>query len=798
MSSSPWVARMNALLSTADSSVRARLIAVAMVEIAADCACLVHRLMEGRSGPTLAPVGLAGPVSLGQETLPATNPLVAAFFAGRVEPMVYVGSEIPREEYAHVLVTRTITSLVYLPILHAGKLAGVMEVLCFGVPLRATEMEAFQEMAGIAGTAIVAAEEIERQQQNLLDSIHRMSQLYDLEKSLNATLELDEVIAMAPAKTAAMLPCQAMHLWLFDGEDLRLMAIDGEDATVSHGMVQRPEEGLVAAMAEEGEPLLIADPADERLLRRNEVLASLPEEQRTPPVSNLLLVPLMQDGSEIGVLEAVNRRGEAPFDEDDEFFLTEMAETASHALKNAGLMHAERKLEILETLVHVSSEITSTLRLDRLLQIIVNSPQTVLPYEMCAIALENKGALQLRAVSGMANIPMGDAQVDRLQDLLRVLNTQSSPLHVRRMAGVDQEMEAGVAKYFEGSGYHGLYALPLEDDQGRVGMLLYAAGDPEFLDAPQIEMIKILGGQATVAIRNALLYREVPLIGLLEPLLASKRALLRTSRKRRLVYAAATAASGLFLVFCPLPMRVAGEAVVEPQHLVTVAAPADGNVQSVLAHEGERVAAGALLGTMNDWQWRADLAAAQARYQRAELTMQADLARGEPQAGADRAQVDFLRAEAARAESRLASAELRSPIAGVVATPALESEAGEHLSAGDTFAKVLDVSRVVVDVEVPQRDVALVQPGQHVAIKLDSYPRRTWKGEVGVVSPAPRMTGGDRTFAALVPLPNHAAILRAGMSGEGKIYLGLRPAGYVLLRKPALWVWQMLWNWIGW
>ena len=36
------------------------------------------------------------------------------------------------------------------------------------------------------------------------------------------------------------------------------------------------------------------------------------------------------------------------------------------------------------------------------------------------------------------------------------------------------------------------------------------------------------------------------------------------------------------------------------------------------------------------------------------------------------------------------------------------------------------------------------------------------------------------------------------MSGHGKIFIGYRSAGYVLLRKPALWAWQTLWNWIGW
>ncbi|MGA8941101.1 MAG: efflux RND transporter periplasmic adaptor subunit, partial [Acidobacteriaceae bacterium] len=540
------------------------------------------------------------------------------------------------------------------------------------------------------------------------------------------------------------------------------------------------------------------DENDERLVRRNAALERVPVGERTPRVTNALVVSLMQDEAEVGVLEAVNRAGGRAFDEDDQFFLSAMAETASNALKNASLMHAERKLEILETLVHVSSEITSTLRLDRLMQIIVNSPQSVLPYELCAIALDSKGSLQLKAVSGMASIPMGDVGVDRLQELVRWLSTESSALHVRQTAETREEIAEAVARYFEGSGYRALYALPLVDDQGRVGMLLYAAADPDFLDTAQIEMIKILAGQATVAIRNALLYREVPLIGLLEPLMQKKRALLRTSGKRRLVYGVAAAAVVLFLVFCPLPMRVVGVAVVEPQQLVTVAAPADGNVASVTAREGERVAAGAVLGTMNDWQWRADLAAAEAKYKTAELTMEGSLARGSAAAGEERAQVEFLRAEAARAASKVESAELRSPIDGIVTTPALQSAAGEHLNAGDTFAKVLDVSSVVVDVQVAQRDVALVRPGADAVIKLDSYPQRTWKGAVGVVSPVAVVGDDTRTFAARVPLPNREAMLRAGMSGRGKIFIGFRPAGYVLLRKPAMWAWQTLWNWIGW
>jgi hypothetical protein len=69
---------------------------------------------------------------------------------------------------------------------------------------------------------------------------------------------------------------------------------------------------------------------------------------------------------------------------------------------------------------------------------------------------------------------------------------------------------------------------------------------------------------------------------------------------------------------------------------------------------------------------------------------------------------------------------------------------------------------------------------------------------VAVVSPEAQPGDGDRTFAVRVPLSNEQAVLRAGMTGRAKIFVGYKPAGYVLLRGPGLWLWQTLWNWIGW
>jgi multidrug resistance efflux pump/GAF domain-containing protein len=607
---------------------------------------------------------------------------------------------------------------------------------------------------------------------------------------------------LIPVKVAAMLPCQAIHLWMFDGGQLRMVSTWGEDATAAVGATEDAGQGYVGDMAEEGVPLLISDPEDPRLATRNERAAE------GPPITNALLVPLIEhakDGggeSELGVLEAVNKEGGAAFSDDDLFFMNSMSETVSSALKNASLMHAERKLEILEALVQVSSEITSTLRLDRLLQIIVNSPQSVLPFERCSIALDNRGRLQLKAVSGMASIPAGDEQVQRLRELLQWLSSYDRQLLVRQHEEEpeteDAQVRAAVGEHFEASGYRALFALPLADDQGRVGLLLYESSDPEFLEVAHIEMIKVLAGQTTVAIRNALLYREVPLISLLEPLVQRKQAFMRSDRKRQGVILGTAAIVILLLIFCPLPLRVGGDAVVAPQSVVTLAAPVEGTIANVYAREGQHVSRGEILGTMDDWSWRNQLAAAQARYETAMLAMQGDLARHSAQAGEDRTQADYLHAEMERTRLRIANAQLRSPIDGIVMTPDLQNAAGEHLDAGAAFAQVLNLSSARINIAVGQEDAGLLRAGQSAAIKLNSFPTQTLHGVVSTISPEVQPDSNGRVFYARVLLANENAELRTGMEGRAKIFAGFRPAGFVLLRRPALWLWQELWDWIGW
>ena len=109
------------------------------------------------------------------------------------------------------------------------------------------------------------------------------------------------------------------------------------------------------------------------------------------------------------------------------------------------------------------------------------------------------------------------------------------------------------------------------------------------------------------------------------------------------------------------------------------------------------------------------------------------------EAGVQRVQADYWKAEVDRARQLLEKAELRSPIDGVVATPHVENFAGRKLEPGDSFAEVVDTSQAMVDVAVDDVDAGLLKAGQKAVVKLNSYPTRTFRGDVVMVSPKAEM-----------------------------------------------------------
>jgi len=499
----------------------------------------------------------------------------------------------------------------------------------------------------------------------------------------------------------------------------------------------------------------------------------------------------------------VNKSDGTSFGEDDLFTLTSLTETASTALHNASLLMAERKVEILETLNTVSHEITSTLNFERMVQTIVNAPQAVIPYDRAALALERYGSFRLSAVTGIAQVDPDTPELAPLNEVLQWASLSAEVVHVRQHEDeIDadrEETRAKFRKYFAESGMRGFYAMPLNDDTGRVGVLCLESSDPDFLTAAHLEMLQVLASQATVALRNAQMYKEVPFISVLEPVLVRKRKFMSMEKRRRALIVSAVVAAIVFLVAVPLPMRVDGDAVVAPLRQAEIEPETEGVISKVLVKEGQFVRAGQVVAEMEDWNARSGVAEAQSRYQSALLQMNSALATNDgTTAGEQRVQAEYWKAELARAQEVLSKSQLRSPIDGIIATPHVEDSAGRKLGRGDSFAQVVDTSRAIVDVAASEDDAGLLKVGQAAAVKLNSYPARTFHGEVAIVSPKATNLQDSAVFYARVSVPNADGLLRTGMEGRGKIRVGWRPAGYVFFRGPFFWAYSKLWYWFGW
>ena len=463
-----------ALLAGPEVRPRAQVTAMQVAQLLPGIAVVVYTI-EDQDQPSWTPKATAGEVEVAEGL--EFNFGTLGMVAERREFAQFDASQLAREDYAHLDIRRTITSLAYMPLLVGDVLVGTIELVSYEQIFPEEMHEALHEIAQLAAPAVAASISYERERNTSLQSISRVTQMYDLEKVFNSTLEMDELLGTVAKKFHEVMGVQAVNLWMVNNDAIELVSSAGFDPTVELGTVQQPGEGIAGDISDNGEPVLIDDPADERLQKRN-------AGHEDGAVFSIVAGPLMEHESLVGVVEAVNRLDGAPFDEDDQFLLTNIGETASNALHNASLLQSERKVEILQTLVQVSGEITSTLNLDRVLQAVVNHTQAIIPFERAAIALEQRGTLQLKAISGMTQINPSDPAVSGLKEMLEWASISNEETHVSKhgdqIGDPRPETQAKFADYFSATGMRAFYALPLIDDQGRLGVLSFESSDPDF------------------------------------------------------------------------------------------------------------------------------------------------------------------------------------------------------------------------------------------------------------------------------------------------------------------------------
>jgi RND family efflux transporter MFP subunit len=716
------------------------------------------------------------------------------------------GEEVDPDALVHLteIHRERVSTGLYAPIPGTRGREGVVEVLNTSHgEFTADDAVFLEEAAQITGQALDTLRAIEKERLAGLATVERLTALYDIGRAFNSTLELADLLPVMAEKIFSLLGAQACNLWLVDSqqEDLYFAQQVGEDPTTKEDVRLPLGEGLIGQVAQQGEARLLVDAQEEPLL------AARQPADGDFRIETLMCAPLLKDDRVLGVIEVVNKLEGTPFDEDDLFLLASVGEQAAIALSNANLLEAERKVHELDALLAISKEITSTLDLDRVLTTVVHQAATVVPFDRCAIGLFDRGQFVLGAVSGEAEVPR-TREMGQLREALEAVASQSQAVSAdRHEGGWEVNVPDGkeeLTRFLEAQGCGGFYALPLRDEQGTVGVLALLSNEADFLSENHLEVLSILANQTTVAIRNARLYQEVPLINVWKPLLEKKQKLLAVPFGRWLEWGWKVGLVVLALVVVPWKLRIEAGATVVPAGRRVVSAEVEGVIKRVPVHEGEQVAEGTVLAELDDTDNRLRLGQAQTDWALARRDLQDAGALGQLGAAAQaRLQMEIAQEEVGLFHQKVELAQLRSPIAGVIVTPKVEEKVGKLLTRGEEFCELVEPFQMAVEMNVPETDEALIRPPAPVALKLNSFPTRTFRGTVERMGAQTVSAAGEQFFIvrALFPNPNGAA--RTGMVGQAKITAasgwsqsGWYPVGYVLFRTPARWVWTKVWSWL--
>lgn len=153
------------------------------------------------------------------------------------------------------------------------------------------------------------------------------------------------------------------------------------------------------------------------------------------------------------------------------------------------------------------------------------------------------------------------------------------------------------------------------------------------------------------------------------------------------------------------------------------------------------------------------------------------------------AQVEQQRSAVRMSQMRVDDTRLVAPFGGYVSHRPLEvgaavsSQAAATSNASVAILTLQDIDPVKVQIEIPEREVARVRPGNGMRLTADAYPDRRFAGTVARVMHA--LDPRTRTMGIEVDIPNPERLLKPGMYARVQLVLETRP-GALLVPLEAL------------
>jgi signal transduction histidine kinase/putative methionine-R-sulfoxide reductase with GAF domain len=346
----------------------------------------------------------------------------------------------------------------------------------------------------------------ERRRAEMLSRINRVSQ------ELYTTLDPQDLLHVATTQMRDVLGQNAVFLLLLTpgGETLHTHAASAAQAEhlLPDDTAFPVDTGMLTSVLHTGQALIVSD--------TREVDQAGPLVTALPWMRSTLLVPLRQSDELIGVLVAASTALYA-FTDLDRDALETLATQVSIALDNAQLHHQAQRRLIEQQIVHqIGQDLSAILDFSELTDAIVQHMNRALNTSACTLVLsdEKAGAVRVEAdfrgprhhdqagaVTGGQFWPLESRP--RMHDAIR----SREPVTAYR---VDPTLDDTTRELLEGIGDHAQLLIAMVAGGHVIGVVDWTDNQPgrRFV-TEDILLARTLVAQATIALENALLFRQL-------------------------------------------------------------------------------------------------------------------------------------------------------------------------------------------------------------------------------------------------------------------------------------------------
>jgi GAF domain-containing protein len=431
------------------------------------------------------------------------------------QPLIWdIARDYPASELKQQIQCEGLQLVVGVPLLAKDRLVGSL-VLSSRAMRTLTPEESSMLMA--IGQQVGVAVENARLFEEHTRRVNNLSQLYQANLTLSASVELDEVLRYVSQVAREISEADAVSLHIYDEATDSFTQAHALGVTGDWSPTHVRRAGMTRRVIHEGTPILVDDTLDNPEVNPHTIEAGL---------RSLIATPLVSQGKPVGVIY-VGSFSPHRFDADDVQWVSALANQAAVAIANARLYEAERarhaeaerRRQVAEGLREILAVLNSRQSLEETLDFIVSQACRLMRCDAASILqLQSDGWLKIRSACGLdadyvANMrmPLGGGGAGRAlagHQPVTLSDARVFAAALARESDAAASQELTTIERTMSRGYYALLSVPLiikDEDYGAI--TLYYREAREFSEE-ESRLASSVAHQAALAIESARLREQ--------------------------------------------------------------------------------------------------------------------------------------------------------------------------------------------------------------------------------------------------------------------------------------------------